>query len=61
MNGYDGSLMGSINSVKKYQEYYDLPLNGASSTVIIFAIFQVGQMAGAWFTWLADWYALCFV
>lgn len=44
MNGYDGSLMGSINSVTNYQEYYGLPLNGASSTGIIFAIFQVGQM-----------------
>ena len=55
MNGYDGSLMGSINSVTKYQQYYDLSLNGASSTGIIFAIFQVGQMAGAWFVWIADW------
>jgi MFS family permease len=55
MNGYDGSLMGSINSVSKYQQYYHLPLNGASSTGIIFAIFQVGQMAGAWFVWIADW------
>lgn len=55
MNGYDGSLMGSINSVTNYQRYYNLPLNGASSTGIIFAIFQVGQMAGAWFVWVADW------
>jgi MFS family permease len=55
MNGYDGSLMGSINSVAEYQHYYHLPLNGASSTGIIFAIFQIGQMAGAWFVWIADW------
>ena len=55
MNGYDGSLMGSINSVTNYQEYYNLPLNGTSSTGIIFAIFQVGQMAGACFVWIADW------
>ena len=55
MNGFDGSLMGSINSVKEYLNYYNLSLNGASSTGIIFAIFQIGQMAGAWFVWIADW------
>ncbi|KAK8196500.1 hypothetical protein M8818_006665 [Zalaria obscura] len=53
--GYDGSLMGSINSVTNYQHYYNLPLNGASSTGIVFAIFQIGQMAGAFFVWVADW------
>ena len=55
MNGYDGSLMGSINSIPRYLHYYNLPLNGSSATGIIFAIFQVGQMAGAFFVWIADW------
>lgn len=55
MNGYDGSLMGSINSVTEYLQYYNLDLNGGSGTGIIFAIFQIGQMAGAWFVWIADW------
>lgn len=55
MNGYDGSLMGSINSVPSYLKYFDLPQNGAASTGIIFSIFQIGQMAGALFIWLADW------
>lgn len=47
--------MGSINSVTEYQKYYGLTLNGASSTGIVFAIFQIGQMAGAFFVWVADW------
>ena len=55
MNGYDGSLMGSINAVPSYQQYYGLSANGAASTGIIFAIYQVGQMVGALFIWLADW------
>jgi MFS family permease len=55
MNGYDGSLMGSINSVPSYLKYFGLPQNGAASTGIIFSIFQIGQMAGALFIWLADW------
>lgn len=55
MNGYDGSLMGSINAVPSYLKYFNLPQNGAASTGIIFSIFQVGQMAGALFIWLADW------
>lgn len=55
MNGYDGSLMGSINSVPSYLKYFNLPQNGAASTGIIFSIFQIGQMAGALFIWLADW------
>ena len=47
--------MGSINAVPNYLKYYNLPENGASSTGIIFAIFQVGQMTGCAFIWLADW------
>lgn len=41
--GYDGSLMGSINALSNYQKYYNLPENGASSTGIVFAIFNVGK------------------
>lgn len=55
MNGYDGSLMGSINAIGEFQRYYSLSENGAASTGIVFAIFQVGQMVGALFIWLADW------
>ncbi|KAI7023091.1 general substrate transporter [Hortaea werneckii] len=55
MNGYDGSLMGSINAVPSYTAYYDLPPEGNSSTGIVFAIYQFGQMAGALFSWVMDW------
>lgn len=55
VSGYDGSLMGSINAIPSYTNYYNLPESGNSSTGIVFAIFQVGQMTGALFTWAADW------
>ena len=55
MNGYDGSLMGSINAIPEYTKYYGLSENGAASTGIIFSIFQIGQMTGALFIWVADW------
>lgn len=53
--GYDGSLMGSINSVPEYQHYYGLGSDGTASTGIVFSIFQIGQMIGALFTWVCDW------
>lgn len=53
--GYDGSLMGSINAMRSYTEYYNLPPEGNSGTGIVFAIFQVGQMVGALFMWVIDW------
>jgi len=55
MNGYDGSLMGSINALSNYTNYYGLPSQGSAGTGIVFAIFNVGQVAGALFIWLADW------
>lgn len=53
--GYDGSLMGSINVIKEYQDYYGLGSQGSAPTGIVFSIFQVGQMTGALFIWIADW------
>jgi MFS family permease len=47
--------MGSINALPNYLKYYDVPENDQSGTGIVFAIFQVGQMTGALFVWLADW------
>lgn len=55
MNGYDGSLMSSINSLTTYQKHYNLPENGASATGIVFSVYQIGQMGGALFVWTADW------
>jgi MFS family permease len=48
--------MGSINAVPSYTAYYDLPSEGNSSTGLVFAIFQIGQMVGAFFSWVADWH-----
>ncbi|KAI0161230.1 lactose permease [Xylariaceae sp. FL1272] len=56
MSGYDSSLMSSINALPNYTEYFGLPESGNASTGIVFAIFQVGQIAGALFVWLIDWY-----
>ncbi|KAK7408442.1 hypothetical protein QQX98_009369 [Neonectria punicea] len=56
MNGFDSSLMGSINALPNYTTYFNLPENGNASTGIVFAIFQVGQMCGALFIWMTDWY-----
>lgn len=41
MPGFDSSLMGSINALPNYTEYFGLPEGGNASTGIIFAIFQV--------------------
>lgn len=48
--------MGSINAVPSYTAYYNLPAEGNSGTGIVFAIFQVGQMTGALFSWVSDWH-----
>lgn len=41
MNGFDSSLMGSINTLPNYTDYFGLPASGNASTGIVFAIFQV--------------------
>ncbi|KAF3359756.1 hypothetical protein VdG1_01954 [Verticillium dahliae VDG1] len=56
MNGFDSSLMGSINALPNFTDYFELPASGNASTGIVFAIFQVGQMCGALFIWMTDWY-----
>ncbi|KAK7744379.1 hypothetical protein SLS62_010167 [Diatrype stigma] len=44
LNGFDSSLMGSINAMKPYQETFGL--NGAGSTTgIIFIIYNLGQIS----------------
>ena len=47
--------MGSINALPEYQEYYNLGKSGASTTGLVFSIFQIGQMIGALFVWICDW------
>ncbi|CAG8957269.1 hypothetical protein HYFRA_00010691 [Hymenoscyphus fraxineus] len=55
MQGFDSSLMGSINVLDNYTNYYNLPKKGTASTGIVFSIYQVGQMCAALFVWIADW------
>jgi hypothetical protein len=40
MNGFDGSLISSINAMQDYLDYYHLPPGGAE-TGLIFSIFNV--------------------
>jgi MFS family permease len=47
--------MGSVNSLTIYQSYYNVPENDLAGTGIVFSIFNIGQMAGALFIWVADW------
>jgi MFS family permease len=44
LNGFDSSLMGSINAMKAYQKTFNLTGEG-SSTGIIFIIYNLGQIA----------------
>lgn len=39
--GFDASLLASINALENYISYYNLPKKGATSTGIVFAIYQV--------------------
>ncbi|KAI9933774.1 hypothetical protein ASPWEDRAFT_35684 [Aspergillus wentii DTO 134E9] len=48
INGYDGSLMGSINSYPQYREYFGFdPTEGTPSTGIVYAIYNVGNIVGS--------------
>ncbi|TDL26903.1 general substrate transporter [Rickenella mellea] len=45
-NGFDGTVMGGINSMKQYQHYFGMKAAGAK-TGIVFGIFTVGSLCGA--------------
>lgn len=47
LNGFDSSLMGSINAMKAYQNTFGLSGAG-SSTGIIFIIYNLGQIGKSW-------------
>jgi MFS family permease len=48
INGYDGSLMGSINSYRQYREYFGFdPEAGTPSTGIVYAIYTIGNLVGS--------------
>ena len=54
MNGFDGSLMGSIYTLPDYLEYYNLDMS-STGTGLIVSIYYIGQIVGAFFCSLMDW------
>ncbi|KDQ62665.1 hypothetical protein JAAARDRAFT_203742 [Jaapia argillacea MUCL 33604] len=44
-NGFDGTVMSSINSMKQYQHYFGMSSSGAK-TGIVFGIFTIGSLCG---------------
>lgn len=54
MNGFDGSLMSSINALEEYLDYYNMK-QASAGTGLVFSIFNIGQMVGSLFIWIADW------
>ncbi|KAH7100482.1 general substrate transporter [Auriculariales sp. MPI-PUGE-AT-0066] len=55
MSGYDGAIFSTINAMPAYKSFFNMTETGAS-TGIIFAIYPIGQMVGAFFAGLiADW------
>lgn len=55
MQGYDGSLMGSIYTMEAYLKYYNLDVNSSTGTGLVFSIYNIGQICGAFFVSLMDW------
>jgi MFS family permease len=50
INGYDGSLMGSVNSYRQYREYFGFDLEeGTPTTGIVYAIYTIGNIVGSFF------------
>ncbi|KAL5351026.1 hypothetical protein ACLOAV_004600 [Pseudogymnoascus australis] len=48
MNGYDGSLMGSLNSMDPFHNFFNVGMEG-SSIGLVFAIYTVGSIIGSLF------------
>ena len=46
MNGYDGSVMGSINAMDPFHNYFNVGRTG-SGIGLIFAIYTVGNILGS--------------
>ncbi|KAG4424079.1 hypothetical protein IFR04_002775 [Cadophora malorum] len=49
LNGYDGSLMGGLNAMSSYQDYFNMTKAG-STTGFIFALYNIGSIAAVPFT-----------
>src|SRR5436853_7066202 len=48
MNGFDGSLMGSINAMPPFHNFFGVGMQGGSIG-IVFAIYTVGGIVGSLF------------
>ncbi|TGO90228.1 hypothetical protein BPOR_0073g00030 [Botrytis porri] len=57
VNGYDGSVMSSINSYAQYRSYFGFDLTeGTPATSIVYAMFTIRNLVGAGFAGpAADW------
>ncbi|KAL0475074.1 general substrate transporter [Neurospora intermedia] len=56
LNGYDGSLMGGLNGMKAYQNYFHMSTAG-SGTGLVFAMYNIGSVAAVFFTApVNDWF-----
>lgn len=49
LNGYDGSLMGGLNGMSAYQNYFNMTGAG-SATGIVFAMYNIGSVAAVFLT-----------
>jgi len=48
INGYDGSLMGAINSYPQYRSYFNFnETEGTPTTGIVYAIYTIGNLVGS--------------
>lgn len=54
LNGYDGSLMTSINTLDEYRAYFNLK-ESASDTGLVFCIYPAGAICSVAFIWLSDY------
>lgn len=54
MNGFDGSLMTSINTLPEYVDYFNLSQSPAG-TGLVFSIYPIGAMCAITLIWLADY------
>lgn len=49
MNGYDGSVMGSVNAMKQWHDYFDIGYTG-SQLGLVMAIYSGGTTSGSVFS-----------
>lgn len=49
MNGYDGSIMGAVNAMDQWHDFFDVPDDGGSRLGLIMAIYNGGNVCGSFF------------